>query len=84
MVHGKGHALTEGQDTYGEGGSSGTLLGRWQGRRQVSAWQAAGQLPRVPGRGGSGRRGGEGTGGARVAREGDEGQDDAAEDEMPA
>ena len=41
---GKGKA-EEGQDPYGEGGSSGRGGGR------VSAWRAAGQVPRVPGRG---------------------------------
>ena len=46
-----------------------------------------GQVPVVPGRGGSGRWGWEGTGGDGDAEEGEcreEGQDDAAEKEMPA
>jgi hypothetical protein len=69
---------------FGEKDEGKCAQGRRAGGESVSAWQAAVQVPRVPGRGGSCTRGEEGTGGAGDAGEGEEGQDDAAEDEMPA
>jgi len=72
----------EGRDTYREGGSSGVAGGRGG---HVLAWQAAEQVPRVSGRGRSGRRRGEGAGGAGEAgeaEEGGDGQHDTVVEEM--
>ena len=77
---GKGKA-EEGQDTFCEGGSSGRAEAGQRARvgmasSGASAESAGARGKRQAGRGGDGRR--------RRPGEGEEGQDDAAEDEMPA